>query len=499
MSKFLGIDLGTQSLKAVIYDADGRKVTATGSSELQLNSEPDGTREQQADWWLAALHDAIGQLDAKERKAVAAIGVSGQQHGFVPLAADGSVLAPVKLWCDTATTTECEEIEAAFGGRQRCIAEVGNGIMPGYTASKIRWLKKHKPDAYQSMNTIMLPHDYLNYYLSGERFMECGDASGTGLLDIRSRTWHPGMLQALDADRDLSKCLPPLIDAGASGGQLLPAVAKKLGLTAGIPIACGGGDNMMAAIATGNMAAGRLTMSLGTSGTLFAYADSPCLDEVGELAAFCSSTGGWLPLLCTMNCTVATEQPRSLFQMEVQPFDDSVSAAPPGAEGIIVLPFYNGERTPNLPNGRGCIMGMNDSNMTRDNINRASMESAVYGLRLGLEAFRRSNCPIDEIRLTGGAARSAVWRQMIADNFKLPVRLLQADEGAALGAALNAMLLGSRNHGDSTALAAEVDEHIRFDDAATALPDKSLMPAYDKSYARYLAYLDLVRPMFARA
>ena len=215
----------------------------------------------------------------------------------MPLAADARVLAPVKLWCDTATSTECDEIAARFGGQQRCIEKVGNAILPGYTASKIAWLKNHHPELYADLATILLPHDYLNHYLTGELVMERGDASGTGLLDIRARDWHAGMLAAVDPDRELSECLPPLIGAADTVGTLRRPLAEQLGLPAGTPVACGGGDNMMAAIGTGNMTEGRLTMSLGTSGTLFAHADAPCIDPAGELAAFCSSTGGWLPLL----------------------------------------------------------------------------------------------------------------------------------------------------------------------------------------------------------
>ena len=185
------------------------------------------------------------------------------------------MLAPVKLWCDTATTAECEEIASAFGGQDRCIEEVGNPILPGYTAPKIRWLRNHRPDAYAALATVMLPHDYLNFYLTGERFTECGDASGTGLLDVRERQWHEGMLAALDDERDLSACMPPMIGAGEAGGTLPVAVASSLGLPPGIPVACGGGDNMMAGIATGNLLPGRLTVSLGTSGTMFAYSDAP--------------------------------------------------------------------------------------------------------------------------------------------------------------------------------------------------------------------------------
>ena len=500
MSRFLGIDLGTQSLKALVYDSERREVAATGSNELRLISRADGTREQLAEWWIEALHSALEKMPGACRSSVTAIGVSGQQHGFVPLDADGRVLAPVKLWCDTATVSECDEISARFGGRQHCIDKVGNAILPGYTASKIAWLRNHHPDKYAQLATILLPHDYLNYYLTGELVMECGDASGTGLLDIRSRDWHSGMLAAVDPDRDLSACLPPLLSAAETVGTLRAPLAERLGLPAGTPVACGGGDNMMAAIGTGNVSEGRLTMSLGTSGTLFAYADAPCIDPVGELAAFCSSTGGWLPLLCTMNCTVASELARSLLRMDLESMESAARGAAPGANGIVVLPFYNGERTPNLPNGKGCILGLDGDNMTSANIVRASMEAAVFGLRAGLEAFARGHDRLvdgfDEIRLTGGAAGSAVWRQIVADNFGRPVRLPVSQEGAAMGAALNAMLLGSANHGDSRALAAEVDEHIEFDAEAGAVPDPATQATYDQQFEIYNTWLEKLRPQF---
>ena len=501
MSRFLGIDLGTQSLKAVVYDAEKREEIAVGGSALRLLSRADGAREQLAEWWVQALHSTLQQIPPDCRASVQALAVSGQQHGFVPLGADGRVLAPVKLWCDTSTVGECGEIAAAFGGQQQCIEEVGNAILPGYTAPKIAWLKKNHPERYAELDTILLPHDYLNHYLTGETFMECGDASGTGLLDIRTRDWHPGMLAAVDPDRDLADCLPRLIGAGDAGGRLRAPAAELLGLPAGIPVACGGGDNMMAAIGTGNLTEGRLTMSLGTSGTLFAYAEAPCIDPAGELAAFCSSTGGWLPLLCTMNCTVATEQARALFGMELGALEEAVSAAAPGAGGVVVLPFYNGERVPNLPRGKGCILGLDGSNATAANIARASMESAVFGLRAGLEAFERTRGAlvekISEIRLTGGAARSAVWRQIVADNFGWPVRVPDTEEGAAMGAALNAMLLGNAGHGDSRALAAAVDEHVKFDETAGAVPQPRAAAVYRQRYETYRGYVDRLGPLFA--
>ena len=496
MSTYLGIDIGTQSVKVLCYDAVTREVMAVASAPLALVSESDGTREQQAHWWTDAVYGCLAQIDGEIRQAVVAIGISGQQHGFVPLAADGTVLTPVKLWCDTATVAESEQITAAFGGPQRCISEVGNAILPGYTAPKIRWLKNHRPDDYRRLDTILLPHDYINFYLTGERAMECGDASGTGLLDVRRRDWHGGMLAAVDADRDLRQCLPPLVAPESAVGQLRVDVAETLGLPAGIPVASGGGDNMMAAIGTGNVAPGRLTVSLGTSGTLFAYADQPVVDEAGALAAFCASTGGWLPLLCTMNCTVSTELTRDLLRVSVAELDERVAAVPPGANGVMTLPFFNGERTPNLPNGKGCILGLDDSNYSADNLLRSAMESAVYGLRTGLDAFRRHGAEIRDIRLTGGGSRSATWRQMVADVFNLPVSVQRVDEGAALGAALQALWMQQSQQGQPVAIVDLVDAHLETDPQRACEPQAASASAYSNHYQSYLRHVAAVSPLY---
>jgi xylulokinase len=493
---FLGIDVGTQSVKALLYDAQRRQVIAVHSAALDLIIRADGTREQLADWWLAALGVCLAAFSKADRASVVAIGVSGQQHGFVPVAADGQVLAPVKLWCDTATLAECKEITAAFGGEARCIAEVGNAILPGYTASKIRWLKRHRPQDYAQLATIMLPHDYINFYLTGERVMECGDASGTGMLDIRRRTWHAGMLAAVDGDRDLVGLLPPLVESGSAIGKLRSDTAAALGLPAGIPVASGGGDNMMAAIGTGNVSAGRMTVSLGTSGTLFASADLPVIDAQGALAAFCSSTGGWLPLLCTMNCTVSTELTRRLLAIDVDALESHAAAAPVGSQGVMTLPYFNGERTPNLPQGKGCILGLDEGNYSRNNLVRSAMESSVYGLRLGLDAFREQGCEVNSLRLTGGGAGSASWRQMVADIFNLPVSVQAVDEGAALGAALQAHWMVERAQGSEASLQQLLDSQLALDPARACEPQAHAAPAYDEHYRNYRRHVDTVTTLY---
>ncbi|KLI98075.1 xylulokinase, partial [Luteimonas sp. FCS-9] len=352
-----GLDLGTQSVKLVVYDPASREVLATQGRALDLIAGADGSREQHPADWLDAIRGCFAALDPALRGRIAALGVSGQQHGFVPLDAQGAVLAPAKLWCDTSTSAQCGPIMDAVGGAAACIAQAGNPILAGYTASKLPWTKAHRPEVYARLAAIALPHDYINLWLTGQRWMEHGDASGTGWLDVRTRTWSPALLRATAPDRDLAACLPPLVEPDALV-PVLPAIAEELGLSPDVRVSAGGGDNMMAAIGTGCVAPGRLAMSLGTSGTLFAYSDVPVVSDTGAWAAFCDSTGGWLPLICTMNCTVATEQVARMFGFATREGDAHIDATPPGAGGLTLLPFLNGERTPDLPLGRGVLAGL---------------------------------------------------------------------------------------------------------------------------------------------
>ena len=489
MSLFVGLDVGTQSVKLVAYDPQARRIVAMHGHALELIAGNDGSREQHAQWWIDAIRTCFGKLDPALRARVAAIGVSGQQHGFVPLDAAGNVLAPAKLWCDTSTSGECDEIMSAAGGAQRCVELAGNPILAGYTASKLPWTRKHRPEVYAKLASILLPHDYVNFWLTGERWMEHGDASGTGWLDVRTRTWSSAMLAATDGDTDLAKLLPPLVDADASV-FIARAVAEELGLPRDVRVSAGGGDNMMAAIGTGNVVPGVLTMSLGTSGTLFACADRPVVDEGAGWAAFCSSTGGWLPLICTMNTTVATENVARLFGFSTRDGDAVMAGTAPGADGLTMLPFFNGERTPDLPNARASLLGMDMSNLTRGNVYRAAMEGATYALRNGFDALRNAGLQFDSIRLTGGGSHSAAWRQMVADVFDLPVQVPEQAEGAAFGAALQALWAHERATGAAADIAAIAREHVRTDDTASARPQPGAVAAYRTAYQRFLRHLD---------
>ena len=493
MRTVAGIDLGTQSLKVVFYDFAAREIVASESAPLDLYQDDNGAAEQQAHWWLTALHDALGRVGEDVRRSAVAVGVSGQQHGFVPIAKNGEVLARVKLWCDTSTVKECDEITAAFGGPQKCLDEVGNLVLPGYTASKIRWFSKEGGSLYEQMDCILLPHDYLNFYLTGERCMEAGDASGTGLLDIRTRDWSAEMVAAVDADRDLSQCLPDVRTEPGVIGHVTAEAARQTGLPEGIPVSTGGGDNMMGAIGTGNVGAGKVTMSLGTSGTVYAYSDRPVIDPKGEIAAFCSSNGGWLPLMCTMNCTVTTELMRGVLNADIAAFEAAVNAAPRGAGGVITLPFFNGERTPNLPRAKACIVGLDSQNTQRENLLRSALEGATFALRYGVDRMGELGIEANEIVLTGGGVGSATWRQVVADVCNAPVTVLQQDEGAGFGAALQA-LAALEGEDDLQALA---DAHLSRDEALCCEPGQSAVNFYNETYADYRQAVDAIAPLYS--
>ena len=496
MDTTLGIDLGTQSLKVVFYDYNAREVVASASAPLEVTRDTSGRAEQEASWWLVALKQALQQISESVRMSVRAVAVSGQQHGFVPIDGNGEVLHAVKLWCDTATQQEADEIMEACGGRERCIELVGNPVLTGYTAPKISWLRKHHPRKYENMAHVLLPHDYLNFIMTGRAVMEYGDASGTALLDVRNRRWSSEMLRAVDPSRDLADCLPELVEPGEVIGHTAALFSQEFGLPAGIPVAPGGGDNMMAAIGTGNVVPGKLTMSLGTSGTLFAYADQPIIDPQGNIAAFCSSTGGWLPLLCTMNCTLATELMKQPLGIDNAGFDAAIDAVPAASDGLIVLPFFTGERTPNLPNASASVLGLNSENCDKGHLLRATVEGATYGLRFGLDELRRLGIESSEIVLTGGGANSRTWCQIVADICRLPVVQLAQDEGASFGAALQALWVLERQHDSGRGIGDVTSEHIVQRPELACTPNETTSDRYADGYAAYQRAVAGVAPLF---
>lgn len=479
---FIGIDSGTQSTKAILLDGtSGEVVSSAGRSYELIEGLPAGHKEQNPAEWIKALRETIREaLDQAgiDRKRVRGIGVSGQQHGFVALDENDRVIRAAKLWCDTSTSPECEEIISKLGGLEKTIEAVGNGIPAGFTASKILWLKKHEPENYARLEWILLPHDYLNFWLTGRKTMECGDASGTALLDVRNRKWSQAAIGAID--HALTRMLPPLIESDAINGTLRRELAEEFGLTEQVIVSSGGGDNMMGAIGTGNVREGVLTVSLGTSGTIYACSTQPVIDPQGEVAAFCDSTGRWLPLVCTMNVTVATEMVRERFNLSHDELSNAVTSAPAGNDGLMLIPFFEGERTPNAPDGTGVYLGLRDRTFSIAHFARAAMEGTTLGLNYGLNRLRELGITPREIRATGGGSKSQVWRQILADVFSAEVVCVKNEEGAAFGAAVQALWAYRKPSGDPVSIEELCDQYIALDESTRAKPDAERVMLYQK-------------------
>lgn len=497
----IGIDSGTQSTKTLVLDVESRKVVASASEGYDLlPGLGPGAKEQDPACWLVAteatIRAALKEADAKPEE-VRAIGVSGQQHGFVPLDAQGQVIRPAKLWCDTSTIKECDQITARLGGLDAAIAATGNAIAPGFTAPKILWLKNHEPENYARLATVLLPHDYLNFWLSGRAVMEYGDASGTTLFDVRRRVWSDAAVEAIDSG--LKTRLPEVIGSDQLVGRIRPELAQSLGISPEAVVSAGGGDNMMGAIGTGATRPGVVTASFGTSGTIYALSDGPIVDPKGEIAAFCDSTNRWLPLLCTMNVTVATETVRDMFGWELSDLEAAVALAPVGSEGLLLLPYLEGERTPNVPDGCGTFLGMTASNFRPQTLARATMEGVTLGMNYGLRRLGELGVTPTQIRATGGGAKSSVWRQIMADVFNAEVVTLEVAEGAAYGAALQA-LWSYRNgvQGATESIESITEAYVTLNSSESVRPNPEAVSVYEKLQTIQDAMSSALRPVFSQ-
>ena len=510
---YLGIDAGTQSTKAVVYDATSRTVVGRGAvSYGLLPTDVIGRAEQDPAEWVDAMFEACRQaLDASDgaRDRVRAISVSGQQHGLVALDEAYEVIRPAKLWCDLESAAEAAEISRGL--------EVP--IVASFTASKLLWLKRHEPQSWARLAHVALPHDYLNYVLTGNLVMEGSDASGTGFLDLDASapraSWDAAVAALVD-DAMLSK-LPPLISPAEWAGTLQPSAAKRLGMDAASPtaagggggggggsggggggrvvrVAAGGGDNAMAALGSGCATVGRVAVSLGTSGTVFGRSAAAARDKSGVVCPFLDATGGGLPLVCTVNCAQPPEEIVAASGLSRAAVAALAQAEPAGCEGVTFLPYLAGERTPNWPHASGVLAGLRMGHLGRPGLlYRAALEGATFSLRGGYDAMRAAvdGMPdvrhgrdgLGEIRLVGGGARSPLWRQIVADAFGATVACPAEPESAALGAALQAAAVDAGAGDDG--IGEWIAEHHDPPVAEVVQPSPEGTAALDEAFALY--------------
>ena len=496
MALFLGVDCGTQGTKALLVDEAGVAV-GRGYAKHALVERATGAREQEPAWWVEAMVAAVRQAVAASGARggeVKAMGVSGQQHGLVVLDAEQRVIRPAKLWNDTETAPQNVEMVRRLGGKAAWFERFGVVPLTGYTVSKLLWLKDQEPENFARVRHVLLPHEYLNWWLTGEMRSEAGDASGTGFFDNRSRTWRTEVLDAIDGGTgQLVGALPELLSADAVVGQLRAEAATKMGLPIGVLVAAGGGDNMMGAIGTGNVREGVVTLSLGTSSTVYSFSERPVEDATGNVAPFCSSTGGWLPLVCTMNATNVVTGTAAMLGKTVAAIDPALDATEAGAEGLVFLPFLNGERTPDLPEAKGSLVGVTAGNLSADHLIRAAVEGVSFGILNGLDLVLAGK-QATVIQVIGGGARSRGWRQLLADATGAEVRTPEEEESGCLGAAMQAMVAAGVTQGKQESFSAVAERCVRVAEAGTAHPRPELRAAYDRARARYDAELRRLYP-----
>lgn len=445
MTYYLGIDIGTSGTKSLLIDAAGNPIAEATATYPLATPKPLWTEQNPDDWWNATKSTVIAVVKKARVKSheVRAIGLSGQMHGSVFLNARGKVIRPALLWNDQRTSAECDEITQRAGGRDALIRMVANPALTGFTAPKLLWLRNHEPKNYDSLKYLLLPKDEIRRRLTGELATDASDASGMLLLDVCKRKWSTELLGKLDIDPAI---LARVYESEEVTGTLRSDVAAELGLSTDCKVVAGAGDCAAGAVGNGIVRQGILTASLGTSGVVFCHSDTPQYDAAGRLHTFCHAVHGkWHMMGVTLSAAGSLQWFASQLCSElmkkkgIDPYEvlnqeaDQVAA---GSEGLFFLPYLAGERTPHADaNARGCFVGLTNKH-GRGHLARSVMEGVGYSLRESLEIIQGLDVPVKEIRLSGGGAKSALWKQILADSFGQKVCTINAEQGPAFGVAL---------------------------------------------------------------
>lgn len=438
---WLGIDIGTGGSRALLVDNAGRIAASRTSVHDEMRMERPLWAEQHPDNWWSASAQAIRAVlsDAGvDSGAVRGLALSGQMHGLVILDESGAVIRPSLIWCDQRSQPQVDAINAKVG-KERVLECIANPVLTGFTLPKLLWVRDNEPSHYEKVRRLLLPKDYIRYKLTGEFASEVSDASGTALFDVVNRRWSFALADALGIDRAI---LPAVVESQMETGRVSEAAAQATGLAAGTPVFGGGGDQAASAVGNGIVEPGLVSDTIGTSGVVFAHMDNVAYDPEGRVHTFCHAVPGkWHVMGVTQGAGLSLQW----FRNQLAPgasYDELTAEAalsPPGAKGLFWLPYLMGERTPHLDSrARAAFIGLTGAH-TRADMNRAVLEGVCYSQRDCLEIIQQLGCGVESVRLSGGGARSAFWKQLFADVFARPVVSLETQEGSAYGAALLAM------------------------------------------------------------
>ena len=442
---YIGIDVGTSSVKALLIDGEG-KVLKTAVPEYSFQTpKPLWAESNPIDWWKATQRAIKELVSTVEPSDIAAIGLTGQMHGMVALDKEGSVLRPCIMWNDQRSHMECEEITQKVG-KEKILSITGNPVLPGFTAPKILWTQKNEPDLFSSIDKVVLPKDFIRYKLTGSFFSDVSDASGTSLLDVGKRTWSQEMFDILGWP---ISWMPEVTESTEVSSKISKEASLLTGLLTGTPVVAGGGDQAAQAVGCGIVEEGLVSATLGTSGEVFAQSDKYRVEPNGKLHAFCHAVPGKWHLMGVMLSAAGSFQwyKNQFAQVEQRLEKEGGSNAydllteeaenvDAGSDGLFFLPYLSGERTPHPdPYARGCFIGMSLRHKKKHHT-RAVLEGVSYGLNDSLTLMRELGVNPNEIVLSGGGSRSGLWKQMLADVFSTSCTMVNALEGAAYGAAI---------------------------------------------------------------
>lgn len=481
MHYYLGLDLGTGSMKSVLFDVNGREI-ATSTAGYPLYQPHNGWSEQDPEDWVQAALTTVRRVMRDSGVAAASVkglGISGQMMGAIMLDAQGRVLRPAILWNDSRSSEACGHVREIVGD-DLFLKYSLTPARPGLTAAKIQWVKDNQPELYDRVAHILLPKDYLRYRLTGEYATEVSDASATQLLDIVNRRWATEILDRMELSEAV---LGRVYESQEITGYILPKVAKAMGITADCAVVGGASDNSAAGVGMGVVTPGRAMTTIGTSGTVFAFSERPVLDARQSVYTFCMPVPGAWHFMGSVNaCGGSLKWWRDNYYPEDDDYakiNRDAGMSSPGANRLIFLPYLNGEQSPHFNlNCRGSFVGLAAIH-TRADMTRAVMEGATYALRDILSAIRKCGVTPDEMRMCGGGARSPLWRQLLSDIYNLPVVLpdMNAENSAALGVAILAMV-GTGAYGS---VSEACDRIIRLK-AGTYRPDPVAAAVYDRVY-----------------
>jgi xylulokinase len=489
---WLGIDTGTSGTRALLIDSAGKEIAAVTAPHEEIRMEHPLWAEQRPEDWIEAAAQAIrGVLSTSGAtgREIRGIGLSGQMHGLVILDRSGAVIRPSLIWCDQRSQPQVDFINQTVGP-QTILASIANPILTGFTLPKLLWVRDHEPHHFDRVRKMLLPKDYVRFWLTGEFATDVSDASGTALLDVVRRRWSFDMVHALGLDRDI---LPSVHESTDITGVISSQAAQLTGLTPGTPVVGGGGDQAAGAVGNGIVEPGIVSCTLGTSGVVFAHTDKAVWDPLGRVHTFCHAVRDkWHVMGVTQGAGLSLQWLRNQLApgMSYDALMSEAATAPAGSQGLFWLPYLMGERTPHLDAlARGGWIGLTAKH-TRADLIRSVVEGVSYSQKDGLDIVEQLGVPVSSVRASGGGARSPFWRQILADVFGKKVATIANQEGSAYGAALLAMV--------GTGEFATVPEACRatIREAESVMPRAAESRIYAEGYETYRALYPALRPIF---